>query len=278
MVQKTLDTARAAFNNIKPVDGKGERKSRKAFQAICDRIYGHVKDEYERNIARKEALVNEAKSLAEVEELREAISRAKDIQRDWKVVGMTPRQVDRKLWKELRAACDVVFGRLDEQRKVENTAKNERAEQAKLRARKERDRWPRLLDRMQACALKTEDEEKATGLWEQDVKLPPGIDHEALGAWWEDGSDPSAPEDALRQACIAMEILLEVDSPPEDKEARMAYQMQRLLEGMGSAQGGLDDRLVSQINEFIALRPPASWLDRFCCDGKIIPQKARTPG
>lgn len=275
MVQKTLDTARAAFNNIKPVDGKGERKSRKALQVICDKIYGHVKDEYERNIARKQELVSEAEALVELEELKEAISKAKDIQRDWKLVGMTPRQVDRKLWKNFRAACDAVFGRLDERRKVENAAKNERVEQAKLRAQKERERWPRLLDRMQACALKTEDEEKATALWEQEAMMPPGIDKEALATWWDKSSDSGASEDALRQACIAMEILVGVDSPPQDKEARMAYQMQRLLEGMGSAQGEYNDRLVQQINEFIAMRPPAIWLERFCCDGKIIPQKDR---
>jgi exonuclease SbcC len=278
MVQKTLDTARTAFNNIKPVDGKGERKSRKALQAICDLIYSHVKDEYERNISRKETLVSEAKSLLELEDLRDAINRAKDLQRDWKNVGITPRQLDRKFWKEFRAACDGVFGRLDEQRKVENSAKNERAEQARLRAQQKRERWPRLLDRMQACALKSEDAEKATGLWEREDSIPSGIDKEALAAWWENGCDLDASEDALREACIAMEILIEVESPPEDKEARMAYQMQRLLEGMGSAQGEHDDRLLDQVNAFIAMRPPEPWLERFCCDGKIIPQKSRTPG
>jgi hypothetical protein len=275
MVQKTLDTARSAFNSIKPLDGRGERKSRKALKKVCDRIYGHIKDEYGRNISRKEELVREAQSLAEIEDLREAINRAKDIQRDWKSVGLTPRQVDRKLWKELRKACDAVFARLDDQRKAERAVKNERIEQAKLRAKQERERWPRLLDRMHACALRISDEEKAAELWNQEGGIPRDIDKNALEAWWENGSDQEASEVELRQACIAMEILLEVDSPPEDKDARMEYQMQRLLEGLGSSQAEHHERLIQQINAFIAMRPPAMWLERFVCDGKIIPRKDR---
>jgi hypothetical protein len=248
MVQKTLDTARSAFNEIKPVDGRGERKSRKALKVVCDRIYGHIKDEYGRNISRKEELVREAESLAEIEDLREAINRAKDIQRDWKAVGLTPRQVDRKLWKKLRKACDSVFARLD---------------------------WPRLLDRMKACVSRGSDEEKAAALWDQEGGIPRGIDKNALEVWWEKGSDQDASEAGLREACIAMEILLEVDSPPEDKEARMEYQMKRLLEGMGSAQAEHHERLIQQINAFIGLRPPSEWLERFVCNGNIIPRKER---
>jgi len=278
MVQKTLDTARAAFNQLHPVDGRGERKSRKALQQVCDRIYSHIKDEYERNIACKEKLVEDAESLLEVEDLREAINRAKDIQRDWKNVGITPRQVDRKLWKKLRIACDAVFGRLDEKRQSENAARKERAEQAQQRAQKERERWPRLLDRLKACALKGEDAKAAVELWERDGPIPVGIDKQDLAAWWEQGSDDRAAEDILREACIAMEVLIGVDSPAEDKEARMAYQMKRLLEGMGSAQANQQEQLIQQINDFIRMRPPAEWLERFCCNGKIIPQQAQPRG
>lgn len=195
MVQKTLDTARAAFNNIKPVDGKGERKSRKALKQICDKIYGHIKDEYERNIAHKQEFIDQAKALVNMEDLREAINGAKDIQREWKNIGLTPRQVDRKLWKEFRSACDAVFERLDEQRQQQNAArseqlarvkaeKNEKMKLAKQRALKEQQRWPHLLELLQACALKAEDETGATELWEKEGDIPRGIDKLALKTWW----------------------------------------------------------------------------------------------
>ena len=116
LVQKTLDTAREAFRNIKPVDQKGERKSQKAFRKVCDRIYAHIKEEYGRNIARKENLVARAQEVSTQEDLQQAIDMAKKIQREWKEIGMTPVGIDRKLWKKFRAACDAVFARLDEQR------------------------------------------------------------------------------------------------------------------------------------------------------------------
>jgi len=286
LVQKTLDTARAAFNAIGPVSAQGDRRSRKALQKICDTIYGHIKDEYERNIERKTELVSQAKALAEMEDLREAINGAKKLQGEWKTVGLTPRQVDRKLWNEFRAACDAVFARLDAERKQQNAAKNEQQEQfkaakaaqaeaAKQRALKEQQRWPCLLEKMQACALKATDEAKAIELWEKEGDLPKGIDSDALQAWWEQGPDKKTSEDKLRQACIGIEILAGVDSPPEDKQARMAYQMQRLVEGMGSAgaMGTREEQLLEQVNGFIALRPTAEWAERFCSEGKIIPGK-----
>jgi hypothetical protein len=276
MVQKTLDTARKAFNDIKPVSGRGERKSRQALQKICDKIYGHIKEEYGRNIDRKKELVEQAKSLVELEDLREAIDRAKGIQREWKDVGLTPRQVDRRLWKEFRGACDAVFGRLDDERKQRNAEKNARAEQAKQRAQKERERWPRLLDRMQACALKAADAEKATELWEKEGDIPKGVESAALEAWWNQGPDESLAEETLREACIAMEVLADIESPPEDKETRMAYQMKRLLEGMGSGLGDPGQRLLDQVNEFIAMRPPEEWVGRFC--GGVEAARIRVKG
>jgi hypothetical protein len=44
----------------------------------------------------------------------------------------------------------------------------------------------------------------------------------------------------------------------------MAYQMQRLVEGMGSGQGDSRERLLEHINHFIKLRPPGAWVGRFC--------------
>ena len=137
-------------------------------------------------------------------------------------------------------------------------------EQAKLRALKEQQRWPRLLDRMQACVLKAEDEEKATELWLKDGDLPRGIETAGLEAWWEQGPDDKRPENELLDACIGIEILAGVDSPAEDKKARMAYQMQRLVEGMGGGLSDPEERLLEQVNGFIAMRPPGAWLERFC--------------
>ena len=324
LVQKTLDTAREAFRNIKPVDQKGERKSQKAFRKICDRIYSHIKEEYGCNIALKEALVTRAMELVELEDLQQAIEKAKRIQRDWKEVGMTPVGVDRKLWKKFRAACDAVFARLDQQRDQHNAEINTCVKQAEalrdqarallksdddqrlhlkkdlsdlkqqfrdielprgvqqrlgkdfqniesqardvvkeMRIHQQQAQWSRLFEKFTACASKTTDEKTASSLWDKEGDLPKGIDTQALESFWDQGP-AKGNDEQLREACIALEIFAEIESPAEDKKARMDYQMKRLVEGMGSHQAQTEHALQDAINDFIALRPSAGWVDRFC--------------
>jgi hypothetical protein len=212
-----------------------------------------------------------------MDDLKQAVDRAKTIQRQWKEIGLTPQRVDRPLWKDFRKTCDAIFARLGEerdQRQGEQRARAEqrqaaekaRAEKAAERKRHEREQWQRLRDRMRACASKAEDPDQAAVLWGEDGDLPKGIDGEALEAWWNE--EPRRPDDeACRTACIAIEVLAGMDSPPEDKQARMAYQMQRLVHGMGrgmgSGLGDAEERLLDQINGFVALRPSSQWLGRF---------------
>jgi hypothetical protein len=273
MVRKTLNTARQAFRELGPVDRKQERKSQKALDKVCDRIYAHLEQEYARNVEGKKALIAEAQALAGQDDLRQAIDRAKALQREWKDLGPTPQRVDRGLWKDFRGACDAVFARVGEEREQRTAATRARAEQrqsgertraqqAAERSRQQQERWQRLLERMQACGLKANDPAKAAVLWGEDGELPKGIDANALGAWWQNGPGGSEA-DTLREACIALEVLAGIDSPPEEKQARMAYQMKRLVAGMGSGQGDSRERLLEAINGFIALRPPAEWLGRF---------------
>jgi hypothetical protein len=325
LVQKTLDTAREAFRNIRPVDRKDERRSQKALRAVSDKIFSHIKVEYERNIALKKALVDRAQAIAGLEDLNQAIERAKKIQREWKYIGITPVGVDRRLWKDFRAACDAVFARLDKQREDHRQALGEQIEQAenlarqaralldseddgkrlhlkrdlsglqaefrklelprtvqqkigkqfsamereardvvaKIRKRQEQQRWQCLVDRMQACALKAADKKKAGGPWQEEGEVPKGVDADALKEFWQQGPGKTAGKELL-DACIALEILIGVESPPEDKEARMAYQMQRLVEGMGQQQEDSEKRLLELINEFIKMHPGDKWLQRFC--------------
>lgn len=326
LVQKTLDTARQAFRDIKPVDRKGERKTQKKLKAVCDRIYGHIRQEYERNIALKEEMIERARALVEMENLDEAISQAKRIQREWKDIGMTPMKVDRKLWKKFRGACDDVFARLDQQRLQAQEAMGEQISQAEelikqglallgssedephphvrkeladlksalrdidlpvkirqqmikrfndletearnqaaaLRKQKEQLGWQQLTQNIRACALKVEDGKKAGTLWQDSAELPKGLESALLESFRDQGPGETGP-DALREACIALEVLFEKESPAEDKQARMAYQMKRLVEGMGGQQAvDRDQQLLEHINRFIGLRPSPEWAERFC--------------
>jgi hypothetical protein len=58
-----------------------------------------------------DAVLARAAELATLEDTRQAIEEAKNLQRTWKTVGMVPRHQDNALWEEFRRNCDAVFQR-----------------------------------------------------------------------------------------------------------------------------------------------------------------------
>jgi len=116
VVQQTLDAARAAFRSYSPVDRATHKDTQQRFHAICDRIYAHMKAEFDHNLDQKRTLIQQAEDQIDVEDLSEAIEAIKQLQQQWKDVGLTPRNADQKLWKQFRNHCDAVFNRLEQER------------------------------------------------------------------------------------------------------------------------------------------------------------------
>lgn len=320
-VQKTLDAARESFRQYSPVDRAAHKGSQQAFRDISDKIYSHIKDEYDRNIAEKESLITQAESLAEQEDLPQAMETCKLLQNKWKNIGLTPRNADQKLWKAFRAACDAVFSRRDEERKqhkadIENTitqaeeivAKAEAAAQqtdsenqkalqqaqsefselslpkgpySKMRKRlsdaeqaqqnlihqarneKKLRSWNTLADKLMAIAVRPQDATRAETLWNQEGDLPKVANTTSLETRWNNAENAQTSEaDTLRDVCIALEVLAETESPAEDQQARMAYQVQRLAAGLGQA-GSLKDQLNELLNQWAALQADENRQSRF---------------
>jgi exonuclease SbcC len=324
IVQKTLDAARETFRSFSPVDRHEHKNSQASLQVISDKIYSHIKEEYQHNIDAKEALISQAKSLQDVADLSQAIEQSKQLQADWKTIGMTPNKADQKLWQEFRLACDAVFSRRDEQRqqnKVHIEASIEQAQEiiikaeaaaketdtaskealqlcssefadlslpkalyAKLRQRlaeaqqqqndlfshakvaKKQQAWITLTNKLSAISLKTQDAEQASVLYKADatdLRLPQGIDRSLIEKKWNATSATElSSTDALRDACIGLEIAAELTSPEVDQKARMAYQVQRLAQGLGQA-GSLQQRISDSVNQWLALNADAAWQQRY---------------
>ncbi len=326
VVQKTLDTARASFRSFSPVDRHEHKNSQAQLQEISDKIYAHIRAEYQTNIEAKETLIAQAVALKELEDLSQAIEQSKQLQASWKTVGMTPNKADQKLWQEFRLACDAVFARRDEQRqqnKAQIEASIEQAERivimaeslveqatevntkqknalhecvesfsqlslpkavySKLRKRlgdaqqaqedallnaklvKKQQAWNNLSDKLLAISLKAQDTAKAEALFKQesDLKLPQGIDKAAINNKWQsEGSVELSASEVLRDACIGLEIIAELDSPVEDQQARMAYQVQRLSQGLGQA-GSLQQQVADSVSQWLRLNSDEAWQQRF---------------
>lgn len=325
LVQKTLDTARAAFRAASPVEPKAERTSQKAFKEIGDRLYGHIRAEYQRNIDRKQDLLERARKLAGLDDLKQAINSVKLLQADWTATGMTPVNVDRKLWKQFRAACDAVFARLDQQRMTERQETDAQIKQAESlrdqaramlenpdpdhlvqlprtiaelksaiaaidlpapvqqamnkqmqamegRARElldqkrneeEKQAWVNLSEVLLACAS-TNSGQSAGSIDDTLMdSLPKGVDTQLLGEFLRSGP-AAANEGPWRESCIALEVHAGLDSPDQDRQVRMNYQLGRLAQGLGQQSVEPEQELLELINNFIVLRPELKWAERFC--------------
>lgn len=114
VVEKTLRTAQQAFKALSPVDHSAHKRTQAAFQDVTQAIYQRLKDEYERNINAKQALIERAKDNVTNDDLSSAIDNIKQLQQSWKSIGIIPHQKNQTLWHAFRTQCDAVFNRLDQ--------------------------------------------------------------------------------------------------------------------------------------------------------------------
>jgi hypothetical protein len=80
--------------------------------------------------ARKTELVNKARALLEHDDLEAAAEQAKQLQQEWKALGLARPAADRTLWKAFRAACDELFAKRDAQRDRRRSRRDQLLEEA----------------------------------------------------------------------------------------------------------------------------------------------------
>ncbi len=119
--ERILRTAREEWRARHPVDRKAGRAVEARFEALQAELHQHIRDEWDRNLAAKRQIVSDASALAESDRpLPEKVEAVKRLQQQWKTIGATPRKPDQTLWREFRAACDVIFERRDTARQQED--------------------------------------------------------------------------------------------------------------------------------------------------------------
>lgn len=100
--------------------GYASRKANNAlfgrFRATCDkffetkaRFFRQVKEEMAANLARKQALVEEAESLSASTEWRKTTDRLVEMQKEWKTIGAVPKKQSDAVWNRFQSACDTFF-------------------------------------------------------------------------------------------------------------------------------------------------------------------------
>lgn len=93
------------------------------FKAARDEFFARVEDQRDDNRRAKEALVERAKALAYASDLRAAGQEQKELMAAWRDVPSAGRDVDDALYAEFKAARDVFFGRVEDEREDNRRAK-----------------------------------------------------------------------------------------------------------------------------------------------------------
>lgn len=94
-----------------PVNRTDRKTLDRRFQQVVQRLDAHLGGERERELQRRQALIQRVQTLIDSPDLRAAIESAKKAQAEWHpTVQASPRQ-EQALWQIFRAACDAVFAR-----------------------------------------------------------------------------------------------------------------------------------------------------------------------
>lgn len=177
VVQQTLQQAQAAFKQFSPVESESHKPSLDEFRKAQDGIYLHLKQEYDKNLSKKQALIDKATKLTEQEDSREAAEAAKTLQQQWKQVGLCPYSADQALWKKFRKQCDVIFAKLKENIEADKQIINDEIKKLEQQ-----------LDEAEKSCLVEIDQSKKSQLLElkqtiMGASLPKGISERLLKRW-----------------------------------------------------------------------------------------------
>jgi hypothetical protein len=110
-IQHAIAEARREWREYAPVDQTAVKPLQVRFHTVLDDLQARLKGEYARNLQVRRDIIARAAALLELGDTRQAIEQAKELQRDWKSVGLVPRHQDNALWEEFRRHCDAVFQR-----------------------------------------------------------------------------------------------------------------------------------------------------------------------
>ncbi len=113
---EAIKALQAEWKTIGPAARPQEKALWERFHAACDGFFTrrredlqHRKEEWSSNLARKEALCQQAEAIAQTTEWQQGIDEIKRLQAEWKAVGPVRKARADEVWTRFRAACDAFF-------------------------------------------------------------------------------------------------------------------------------------------------------------------------
>ena len=325
LAEKLIGTAIREWQSYAPTDRDANKPVQKKFDRLLDSLRSKLSAHQQQNAELKRQLIAQVDALLENSDKRAATEKVKQLQAQWRKVGVVPRKQEQKLWRLFRASCDAVFAQrhqqsvefkaelnthkgvadklikevvtlgalsgkalLDSRTRVteckrefsavgnlpkaavasinqrfqsavtafDNAVTNQIA-QAKLQL------WDNLFtaSAMIGLAQTTPDESASNALlanaqdFMASVEQWPKNGLQALEKKMARGGALDNSEDyqkVLQLLCIRAEILMDQETPPEDKALRMQYQVSRLQQGFGQNSSSNGVSIQDLVIEWIA--------------------------
>ncbi len=110
--------ARKRWRRIGPVSRKARKAIEQAYREVLERLESHLEVKRESELRRRRALITRVEELVDFKDPRAASREVRQIQAGWRPVVQAAPSVEQALWKQFRAACDAVFGRISQEQEA----------------------------------------------------------------------------------------------------------------------------------------------------------------
>ena len=121
-----IQALQAEWKTVGPVNRGHERAVWERFRAACDRFFTRRQEDLKRrkedwnaNLARKEALCASAEELRDSAEWDAAAAKVRQLQAEWKTIGPVRKSKSEAVWQRFRTACDHFFDRFKHRDQVD---------------------------------------------------------------------------------------------------------------------------------------------------------------
>jgi hypothetical protein len=115
---EAIKAIQAEWKGVGPAPRAQEKALWDRFHAACDAFFtrrredlGKRKEEWAANLARKEAICEQAETIAGTTEWQKGVEEIKRLQAEWKTIGPVRKARADAIWQRFRAACDRFFER-----------------------------------------------------------------------------------------------------------------------------------------------------------------------
>ncbi len=128
-IDKWLRQSKGRFYKIGHTDYKHHKKLKSQLEQALAQFEEHLGRERTRSLKARQQLIQEVSALAEVEDLRDAMSQLDQLKKKWQVTVLEKRSVENKLWEQYQKAQNQVYARRDDKRKIQEQERNENLKQ-----------------------------------------------------------------------------------------------------------------------------------------------------